>query len=74
MKAAAFGLLAVVAVAALLWTGGETHRANCVRDGHTDCSMLVWKDGKPKPRKPRSQTLPPGLCDPRPCGLRSFGS
>jgi len=43
--------VAATAVVALLWIGGELHRANCLRDGRTGCSVMVWKDGKPKPPK-----------------------
>jgi hypothetical protein len=57
-KRARMTLLSVVAlcaVAALLWVGGELHRSNCLREGRSGCSVLAWKSGKPKPK-------------PKPCG------
>jgi hypothetical protein len=38
--------LAVVAVAGLLWIGGEIHRENCVRQGKISCSDLPWDAGE----------------------------
>jgi hypothetical protein len=59
MRRVVLTALAAVAVVALLWTGGEVHRANCHRDGHTACSVLPWDNGKPEPNpKPKADTRP----------------
>lgn len=43
--------LGVVAVVALLWIGGEQHRANCIAKGRVNCSVLPWANGELSPEQ-----------------------
>lgn len=40
--------LAATAIIAVAWLAGETHRANCQRDGNTSCTILPWDNGNPQ--------------------------
>ena len=44
-------VLAILAVAALIWIAGEQHRENCISQNRADCSVLPWENGK-QPRSP----------------------
>jgi hypothetical protein len=38
-------LAMAIALTALLWIGGELHRANCERADRSGCSVLPWASG-----------------------------
>lgn len=63
MKTAIAATLAIAAIAALLWIGGEVHRSNCYAAGHSTCSALPWESGEGQRGKLEVVTYEPTIQD-----------